>query len=210
MAEKIISTPEEMRGMAAVVASAWLAEPFKKRFVDEPKPVLSEYGINIPSNIEVVVVEDTPTLLNIVLADKPLDPQNQIRELPPRPEYLTVVAYIYTRQIDDAVFRENFRRDPHAVFAELRYPIPAEIKINVIYDTDYKRYFALPVAPKTRMVVEMHEQNMALLDATAVNVNVNLNTNGGVNVNGVVNVNGAVQVNGGAVATVVVAVAVLI
>jgi hypothetical protein len=60
------------------------------------------------------------------------------------------------------------------------------------------------------MVVELHEQNMALLDATAINVNANVNANGGVNVNGVVNINGAVQVNGGAVATVVVAVAVLI
>ena len=208
--QKIISTPEEVRAVAAVVASAWLAEPFKQRFVDEPKPVLSEYGIQIPSNIKVIVLEDTPTLLNIVLADRPLDPQNQVRELPPRPEYTTVLAYIYTRQIEDPAFRKKFQSDPHAVFAELHYPIPVEIKINVVFDTDVDRYFALPIAPKTRMVVEMHEQNMAVLDATAVNANVNANANANVNVNGLVNVNAATQVNGAAVATVVVAVAVLI
>jgi len=208
--EKIISSPEDVRAVAAVVASAWLAEPFKQRFVEQPKPVLSEYGIKIPSNIKVIVLEDTPTLLNIVLADRPLDPQNQVRQLPPRADYTTVLAYIYTRQIEDAAFRKRFVSDPHAVFAELHYPIPDEIKINVVFDTATDRYFALPLPPKTRMVVEMHEQNMAVLDATAINANINANVNANVNINGVTNINGALQVNGAAVGTVVVAVAVLI
>jgi hypothetical protein len=158
----------------------------------------------------VTILEDTPTHRNIILAEKRLPAQNQVLSLPPVPDFYSVYSYIYTRAQQDPAFKKQFLADPTATVRSLGALLPEGTTVSVYQDTWEHRYFVLPMTPRSRITIEMNEQNTAILDATAVNANVNANANANVNVNGVTNVNGALQVNGVAVGTVVVAVAVLI
>jgi hypothetical protein len=53
-------------------------EKFKQRFLQEPKSVLTEMGIEIPDSIEIEIHQDTPTLKHLVIpAD---DSSNELSE----------------------------------------------------------------------------------------------------------------------------------
>jgi hypothetical protein len=64
-------TPEYRKALGQVIAKAWTDPTFKQRLLAEPKAVAQEYGISIPSGLEVRVVENTPTLVHIVLPARP-------------------------------------------------------------------------------------------------------------------------------------------
>jgi hypothetical protein len=64
-------TPEYRKALGQVIARAWTDPTFKQRLLTEPKAVAQEYGISVPSEFEVRVVENTPTLVHIVLPARP-------------------------------------------------------------------------------------------------------------------------------------------
>jgi hypothetical protein len=64
-------TPEYRKALGEVIARAWRDPTFKQRLLAEPKAVAQEYGISIPAELEVRVVENTPTLVHIVLPARP-------------------------------------------------------------------------------------------------------------------------------------------
>jgi hypothetical protein len=64
---------EQARKYGQVVARAWSDEPFKQRLLAEPAAVLREQGIEVPSQLEVRVVENTDRLVHLVLPTTPAD-----------------------------------------------------------------------------------------------------------------------------------------
>lgn len=205
-----LNIPDLNRKLARVVASSWLDPSYKEKVLNCPKEAFAEAGIPLPDSINLVVTEDTATHRNIILADKPLPPQNTITSLPANPDFYSAYSYVYSKALSDKGFKSEFLANPAGTLRSLGVALPPDTTVAVHQDTETNRYFTLPMTPKSRITIELNEQNLGVLDATAVNANVNVNANVQANVNADVNVNAAAQVNGAAVATVVVAVAVLI
>ncbi|WP_019503702.1 NHLP leader peptide family RiPP precursor [Pleurocapsa sp. PCC 7319] len=57
---------------AKIIAKAWQDELFKQELLNNPKAVFSqETGYSIPEEVEIQVVEESPTTLYMVLPAKP-------------------------------------------------------------------------------------------------------------------------------------------
>jgi hypothetical protein len=54
-----------------IIARAWKDESFKQRLLSDPKKVLGEAGITLPSNARVNVHVDTADTMNFVLPRNP-------------------------------------------------------------------------------------------------------------------------------------------
>lgn len=54
-----------------LVAKAWADDELKQRLLTEPSAVLEEHGIEVPSGIELRVVEDTDEIYHLVLPASP-------------------------------------------------------------------------------------------------------------------------------------------
>jgi len=59
--------------LAKIHAACWKDETFKVRFMNDPKAVLAEHGIDVPDRIEVTVVENTDDRVHITLPKAPSD-----------------------------------------------------------------------------------------------------------------------------------------
>jgi hypothetical protein len=57
--------------LAKIIAKAWKDPAFKKKLFADPKAALKEMGIDIPKNVTVKIVEDTPKSLTVVLPMAP-------------------------------------------------------------------------------------------------------------------------------------------
>jgi hypothetical protein len=206
----VINDPKMNQKLARIVAQSWMDPEFKKQVLEQPKQVFAKEGIEVPDDVQLTVLEDSATHRNLVLSAHPLPAKNIVSTLPQTPNFFQVYSYAYTKALEDPAFKTGFMADPVGTFQRLGAQLPPGTSLSVHNSTEQHRYFTLPVAPKARVLAEALTTNAVTLDATAVNANVNLNANAAVNTNGAVNINGALQVNGAAVATVVVAVAVLI
>lgn len=60
-----------------VVARAWSDDEFRQRLVNDPSAVLREQGIEVPYDVELQVVEDTPETCHLVL---PASPGNDLSD----------------------------------------------------------------------------------------------------------------------------------
>ena len=62
---------EHRKKLAALFAACWKDEALKARFLSDPKAVLAEYGIAVPANINVNVVENTDNTVHITMPQSP-------------------------------------------------------------------------------------------------------------------------------------------
>jgi hypothetical protein len=62
---------EQRNQLAALFAACWKDEALKARFMNDPKAVLTEYGIDVPANINVNVVENTDNTVHITMPQAP-------------------------------------------------------------------------------------------------------------------------------------------
>jgi hypothetical protein len=67
----------EPNAFAKVVAQSWSDKEFKQRLVDDPHAALAEHGIDVPSGMNINVVENTSDTVHIVL---PAEPDGEISE----------------------------------------------------------------------------------------------------------------------------------
>lgn len=58
---------EQQKAMAKVIAKAWSDEGFKKRLLAEAAAVLAEHGVEVPTGVELKVVENTEKVVYFVL-----------------------------------------------------------------------------------------------------------------------------------------------
>jgi hypothetical protein len=65
---------------ARVVAKAWLDPAFKERLVASPREVLKEEGIDVPSGVEVTVLEHSENVRFFELPAKPASLEAELSE----------------------------------------------------------------------------------------------------------------------------------
>ena len=71
MAEIINTADEWRKGYAKVVAKAWSDDTYKEGLLRDPRAVLAEAGLEVPSSVELAVVEDSADKRYLVLPPKP-------------------------------------------------------------------------------------------------------------------------------------------
>jgi nitrile hydratase len=62
---------EQRNKLAALFAACWKDEALKARFMADSKAVLAEYGIDVPANIDVNVVENSDNTVHITMPAAP-------------------------------------------------------------------------------------------------------------------------------------------
>jgi|WetSurMetagenome_2_1015567.scaffolds.fasta_scaffold544690_1 hypothetical protein len=56
-----------------VVAKVWSDKAFKARLLADPAAVLKEHGIEVPTEMAVKVMEDTPKEVHLILPEQPAE-----------------------------------------------------------------------------------------------------------------------------------------
>ena len=64
---------EQRNQLAALFAACWKDEALKARFQSDPKAVLAEFGIDVPANMNVNVVENSDNTVHITMPQAPAD-----------------------------------------------------------------------------------------------------------------------------------------
>ncbi|MEY3024098.1 MAG: hypothetical protein RJA16_924, partial [Planctomycetota bacterium] len=62
---------EQKNVLAQLFAACWKDEALKARFMNDPKAVLKEYGLEFPEGIDVKVVENADNCVHITLPAAP-------------------------------------------------------------------------------------------------------------------------------------------
>ncbi len=60
-----------------LIIHAWQDEAFKQQLLSQPKEALAKEGINLPSNVEVSVLEEKPNHVYLVL---PINPASELSD----------------------------------------------------------------------------------------------------------------------------------
>jgi hypothetical protein len=69
----IAGQEDRSRKWSQLVAQAWADEKLKQRLTDSPSAVLQEHGIEVPTGVEIRVVESTDKICYLTLPAKPSD-----------------------------------------------------------------------------------------------------------------------------------------
>ena len=62
---------EQRNQLADLFAACWKDEALKQRFMNDPKAVLAEYGMDVPDGRAVNIVENTDDIVHITLPAPP-------------------------------------------------------------------------------------------------------------------------------------------
>jgi hypothetical protein len=65
------NTPERQAAWRSVVAKAWSDDSFKQKLIDDPNTVLASSGVDVPQGLNIVVVENEPDRVHLVLPARP-------------------------------------------------------------------------------------------------------------------------------------------
>jgi hypothetical protein len=64
--EHYLADPQNQQKWAQLVTRAWADESLKQRLLNDPAPLLREYGIETPAGVEVCVVQDKDTIACLI------------------------------------------------------------------------------------------------------------------------------------------------
>ena len=67
---------EQRNKIAELFAACWKDEALKQRFMADPKAVLAEYGMDVPDEMNVNVVENTDNTVHITMPAPPSTAMN--------------------------------------------------------------------------------------------------------------------------------------
>jgi nitrile hydratase subunit alpha len=119
---------------AKVVAKAWVDPGYKQRLLDDATAAIAELGFGGPEGDHMVVVENTPTVHNLVVCTLCSCYPWPTLGLPPR--WYKAPAY-----------RSRAVREPRVLLAEMGTTLPDEIEIRVWDSSAEVRYLVLPERP---------------------------------------------------------------
>lgn len=118
-----------------LVAKAWTDPDFKRRLLAEPKAVIQEWGIDLDKSPELSVVENTPTVHNVIVCTLCSCYPRAVLGVPP--------AW-YKKK----AYRARTVVEPRAVLAEFGTVLPEDVEIRVHDSTADLRYMVLPMRPE--------------------------------------------------------------
>src|SRR6185369_17137841 len=149
--DKIIETYETgigPRNGARVVARAWSDPAYKQRLLTDATAVIAELGYRGLQGENMVVVENTPGVHNVIVCTLCSCYPWPVLGLPP-------VWY------KSAPYRSRVVKDPRGVLAEFGLELDPGIEIRVWDSSAEIRYMVLPMRPKH--TEEMSEEELASL-----------------------------------------------
>jgi len=122
------------RNGARVVARAWLDPAYKTRLLQDATKAVAEFGYMGRQGEEMVVLENTPTVHNMVVCTLCSCYPWPVLGLPP-------VWY------KSAPYRSRAVIDPRGVLREFGLALPEEVEVRVWDSTSEVRYLVLPERP---------------------------------------------------------------
>ena len=122
------------RNGAKVVAKAWSDPAYKARLMKDATAAISELGFSGLQGEDMVVLENTKTVHNLVVCTLCSCYPLPVLGLPP-------VWY------KSAPYRARAVRDPRSVLKEFGLELPAEVEVRVWDSTAELRYLVLPERP---------------------------------------------------------------
>jgi nitrile hydratase len=127
------------RNGARVVARAWTDPAFKKRLLDNGRDAVAELGLTMPPHHRhLVVLENTPTVHNVIVCTQCSCTAYTVIGLPPD-------------WYKDFEYRARVVRESRTVLREMGLDLPREIEIRVWDTTADTRYMVLPVQPPSTL-----------------------------------------------------------
>jgi nitrile hydratase subunit alpha len=122
------------RNGARVVARAWVDPAYKKRLLANPAPAIAELGFSKHQDEDMVVVENTTTVHNLVVCTLCSCYPWTLLGLPP-------VWY------KSAPYRSRAVIDPRGVLKEFGIDVDERVEVRVWDSTSETRYLVLPERP---------------------------------------------------------------
>lgn len=136
--DELIDTYEHRVGPkngARVVARAWVDPDFRRRLLEDGSAAIAEFGFEGRQGKDMVVVENTPEVHNMVVCTLCSCYPWPVLGLPP-------VWY------KSAPYRARAVIDPRGVLAEFGVTLPEDVQIKVWDSTAEVRYLVLPMRPE--------------------------------------------------------------
>ena len=62
---------EFQKAYSKIVAKAWADDDYRANLIKDPMTVFAENGMTIPEGVEVRILENTESVFNLILPDKP-------------------------------------------------------------------------------------------------------------------------------------------
>jgi nitrile hydratase len=119
---------------AKVVARAWTDPDYRARLLGDGTAAVAELGFKGPQGEHIVVVENTPTVHNVVVCTLCSCYPWPLLGLPPS-------------WYKDPAYRSRMVREPRAVLAEMGLRVDDDVEIQVWDSSSEVRYFVLPERP---------------------------------------------------------------
>jgi nitrile hydratase len=119
---------------AKVVAKAWTDPEYKARLLDDGTAAVAELGFKGSQGEHIVVVENTPTVHNVVVCTLCSCYPWPLLGLPPS-------------WYKDPAYRARIVREPRTVLAEMGLQVGDDVEIRVFDSSSEVRYFVLPECP---------------------------------------------------------------
>jgi len=168
--DKLVDTYENKVGPkngARVVARAWVDPAYKKRLLSNGTAAIAELGISGMQGEDMVVVENTPKVHNLIVCTLCSCYPWPTLGLPP-------VWY------KSAPFRSRAVSDPRSVLKEFGLELDPKVEIRVWDSSAEVRYMVLPERPKgTENMSEPELAGLVTRDSMIGVTNVTLNSNSG-------------------------------
>lgn len=120
---------------ASIVAKAWADPAFKNRLLEDGLKACGELGIGGPETEYLRVVENTPTVHNVVVCTLCSCYPWPILGLPPA-------------WYKSSAYRSRLVREPRTLLAEMGLDLPASVEIRVWDSVSEIRYLVLPQQPE--------------------------------------------------------------
>ena len=133
---------------AKVVARAWVDPAYKKRLLDDGTAAIAELGISGREGIDMVVLENTPEVHNVVVCTLCSCYPWPVLGLPPH--WYKSFAY-----------RSRVVREPRQVLSEFGLDLPESVEVRVWDSNSDMRYMVLPERPAG--ADELSEADLAAL-----------------------------------------------
>lgn len=153
---------------AKVIARAWVDPSFKARLLANGRSACEELGITFYDDTQLIVLENTPEVHNLVVCT--------LCSCYPRP-----VLGLPPDWYKQKPYRARAVREPREVLAEFGTIIPGDVMIRVSDSTATVRFLVLPMRPAgTEMFDEQQLADLVTRDAMIGVVPVQLETAGSV------------------------------
>lgn len=120
---------------AKVVARAWVDPEFRARLLENGRTACEELGITFYDDTQLIVLENSPTVHNLIVCT--------LCSCYPRP-----VLGLPPDWYKQKPYRARAVREPRAVLTEFGTVIPDDVEIRVSDSTAIVRYLVLPLRPE--------------------------------------------------------------